>query len=72
MKTQLRNRLLSELLDILLCIVIAMVLGFSLNHRVKTVVIKTIEDIHRTEWVKAARHADEPSQETPLDDETKL
>lgn len=71
MNRQLRNRLLVELFDIILCIIVAMVLGLSLNHRVKTVAIKTIEDIHRTEWVKAAREI-EPSQENPLGDETKL
>ena len=70
MKRQLRNRLLSELLDLLLCILVAVAMGYAAHCHVRDVVRSTISDIIHAEWVKAARHADEPSEEIPLGDDT--
>lgn len=64
--------LLSELLDLLLCMAIAATMGYWVNSKIRHQVRQHLTDTVRTEWVKAARDS-EHSQEIPLDDdETKL
>lgn len=72
MTKKMKKWLLSELLDLFLCVAIAATMGYWMNSKIRHQVRQHINNTIRTEWVKAAREL-EHSQDISLGyDETKL
>lgn len=57
MKKQLKNWLLRGILDLILCVAIALFSIWYVNHRIEERTHQAINDILRNEWIRAAHEA---------------